>query len=84
MTADFCDVGFNDSAQTIQTILIFLKIALSVTDWGAKVFWYPSRLSWLFIAVNQTRLWCNGLPQCIVIRNDDYRLEFTEYANVSV
>ena len=41
MTADFCDVGFNDSAQTIQTILRFVKIALSVTDWGAKVFLVP-------------------------------------------
>ena len=41
MTADFCDVGLNDSAQTIQTILIFVQIALSVTDWGAKVFLVP-------------------------------------------
>ena len=35
MAADFCDVGFNDSVQTLQTILIFVKIA---SDWGAKVF----------------------------------------------
>ena len=41
MTADFCDVGFNDSAETFHTILILVKIALPVTDWGAKVFWYP-------------------------------------------
>ena len=42
MTADFCDVGFNDSTQTIQTILIFVKIALSATDWEAQVFWIPT------------------------------------------
>ena len=41
MTADFCDVVFNDSAQTIQTILTFVKKTLSVTDWGAKVFLAP-------------------------------------------
>ena len=34
-------MGFNDSAQTIQTILMFVKRALLVTDWGAKVFLVP-------------------------------------------
>ena len=34
-------MGFNDSAQTVQTILSFVKLALSVTDWGAKVFLVP-------------------------------------------
>ena len=34
-------MGFNDSAQTIQTILFFVKIALSVTDWDAKVVLVP-------------------------------------------
>ena len=41
MTADFCDLSFNDLAQTIQTILFYVKIALSVTDWGAKIFLVP-------------------------------------------
>ena len=35
-------MGFNDSAQTIQTILSFVKKKkMSVTDWGAKVFLVP-------------------------------------------
>ena len=67
MTADFCDVEFTDSAQTIQTILIFVKIALLVTDWGAKVFLVPPPDPH-DCSLQLIKQWCNGLPQYIVIQ----------------
>ena len=75
MNADFCDVGFNDSAQTFQTIQIFVKIALS----EAKVFLVPT--SGTHDCLLQLIKRDNGvmhLLQCI----DNYWSEYTEYANV--
>ena len=58
---------FNDSAQTIQTIPIFVKTALSVSDWGAKVFLVPAPdpHDCSLQLINRDY---DGLPQCIVIR----------------
>ena len=48
-TSAFCDVQFHDQAKQIHNILIFVKIALSITDERAKIllinnFWYlPSK-----------------------------------------
>ena len=64
-------MGFNDSTQTIQTILIFVKIALSATDWEAKVFWIPTpdpHDCLLQLIKRDNGVMC--LLQCI----DDYRI----------
>ena len=69
-----------DSAQTIQSILYFVKIALSFTDWGAKVFLVPTP------DPHDCSLQLIKRDYGVIVYHNvlyDYRI-FTEYANVSI
>ena len=46
MISDFCDLRFNDEAKKSSNMLIFVKMALSSSDYGANIltisdFWDP-------------------------------------------